>query len=202
MAVFDLLSLGYMGVFLFSLAINMIPFAGPSNLFISGVAAMNVPSANFVAIGLLVALGASTAKLIHFYMAFFTSRMLKDSQRQRLSNYAKKVGKIGPLLLFLAAATSVPDDPVVIPLGLMKYNPLKFFTIFFVGKAIITIPGAYLGLYTRLSLTGLFDNLTLMILSIALTVIATIILVKVDLGRYLEPAIQGLKRRCEEREKS
>lgn len=198
---FDLLALGYAGVFLLSLAINLIPFAGPSNLIIAGVAAMNVPSANFVIIGLMVALGASLAKLLHFYAAFFTGRMLKDSQRQKLNGYAKKVGRIGPLLLFLAAATFVPDDPVVIPLGLMRYNPFKFFAVFFVGKAAITILGAYLGLYTRVSLGDFFDNVTLVVLSMALTVIATVILVKVDLGKHLEPVIRGLKRRYEEREK-
>jgi len=196
--VFDLLTLGYVGVFLLSLAINVIPFAGPSNLFIAGIAAMNMPSANFAAVGVLVALGASTAKLLHFYVAFFAGGMLKGSRRQRLDNYAKKLGRIGPLLLFLAAVTSIPDDPVVIPLGLMKYNPLKFLAIFFLGKVIITVLGAYLGLYTRLSLTGLFDSLTLTVLSIALTVIATIILVKVDLGKYLEPLIQRLKELFEE----
>jgi membrane protein YqaA with SNARE-associated domain len=184
-----------MGVFLFSLAINIIPFTGPSNVIIASVAAMNMPSANFIVIGLLVALGSSVAKLVHLYAAFFTRRVLSDSQRQRINGYTEKARRIGPLLLFLAAATPVPDDPVIIPLGLMKYNPLKFFTIFFIGKTTITIPGAYLGLYTRLSLIDLFDNLTLMGFSIALTVVATIILVKVDLGKYLARVTQGLKRR-------
>jgi len=202
MPVFDLLTLGYMGVFLLSLAVNMIPFAGPSNLLLAGVAAMNVSSANFVAIGILVALGASTAKLIHFYVAFFTSRILKEGQRQKLNGYARKAGRIGPILLFLAAATSVPDDPVVIPLGLMKYSPLRFFAVFFIGKATITILGAYLGLYARDRLVDVTDNLTLTVLSIAVTVIATVVLVNVDLGKHLEPVIQRLMSRYRREQRS
>ena len=199
---FDLLALGYVGVFLLSLAINLIPFAGPSNLIIASVAAINVPNANFAAIGLLVALGASTAKLIHFYVAFFTSGILKGGQRQRLSVYGKKAGKIGSLLIFLAAATSIPDDPLVIPLGLMRYSPLKFFAIFFTGKATITILGAYLGLYARFSLVDTTDNITIMILSMVLTVATTIILLKVDLSKRMGSVIQRLQRRCEKGERS
>jgi uncharacterized membrane protein YdjX (TVP38/TMEM64 family) len=134
-------------------------------------------------VGLLVALGSSTAKIIHFSIAFFTSRILSDSQRQKLNNYTKKAGKIGPLLIFLSAATPVPDDPVVISLGLMKYNPVKFFIIYFLGKATITVSGAYLGLFTKVRFGGLMDGATITVISIAVTVVATILLLKVDLGK-------------------
>ena len=179
----SLLAFGYAGVFLFALVVNLIPFVGPSNLFIAGVAAISIPGANFLTVGLLVALGSSTAKMIHFSIAFFTSRILNDSQRQKLNNFSKKAGKIGPLLIFLSAATPVPDDPVVIPLGLMKYNPVKFFIIYFLGKATITVSGAYLGLFTKVRFGGLMDGGTMAVISIAVTVVATILLLKVDLGK-------------------
>jgi membrane protein YqaA with SNARE-associated domain len=179
----SLLAFGYAGVFLFALAVNLIPFVGPSNLFIAGVAAISMPGANFLAVGLLVALGSSTAKIIHFCIAFFTSRKLNDSQRRKLDNYTKRAGKIGPLLIFLAAATPVPDDPVVIPLGLMKYNPLKFFIIYFLGKSTITVSGAYLGLFTKVKFGGLLDGATMAVISIVVTVLATILLLKIDLSK-------------------
>jgi membrane protein YqaA with SNARE-associated domain len=181
----SLLAFGYAGVFLFALALNLIPFAGPSNLFIAGVAAISIPGANFLTVGLLVALGSSTAKMIHFCIAFFTSRILNDSQRQKLDNHTKNAGKIGPLLIFLSAATPIPDDPVVIPLGLMKYNPLKFFIIYFIGKSTITVSGAYLGLFTKVKFSGLMDEATMAVISIVVTVVATVLLLKVDLSKSL-----------------
>ena len=192
MPVFDLLTLGYAGAFLLSFALNMIPFAGPSNLFIASMAAINIPSANFLAIGLLVALGSATAKLIHFYVAFFTGRMLKETHRQRLSAYAKRIGKAGPLLLFLAAITSIPDEPIVVPLGLMKYNPAKFFAIFFGGKVIVATVGAYLGLYARLRLGDVIDAPLLVVISIVATIVMTLVLVKVDLNKYIEPVVRRI----------
>ena len=39
----------------------------------------------------------------------------------------------------------LPDEPVVIPLGLMKYSPTKFFSAYFLGKLTIAITGAFIG---------------------------------------------------------
>jgi membrane protein YqaA with SNARE-associated domain len=175
-------SLGYAGSFLLSFAFNLIPFAGPSNIVIAGIIALNMPSASFWPIGLSVALGSSAAKLIHFYAAFLSSRVLKEEQKLRLSRYTKKVGNIGALLIFLAAATPIPDEPIVIPLGLMKYSPWKFLGTYFVGKCAVTIPGAYLGQSAGLSLIDAIGNVNVIIVSVIITIAATIILIKVDLN--------------------
>lgn len=178
----DLVSLGYAGSFLLSFAFNLIPFVGPSNIVIAGIIALNMPSASFWPIGLSVALGSSAAKMIHFYAAFLSSRVLKEDQKLRLSRYTKKVGNMGALLVFLAAATPIPDEPIVIPLGLMKYSPWKFLGTYFVGKCAVTIPGAYLGQSAGLSLIDAIGNVNVVIVSAIITIAATIILVKVDLN--------------------
>ena len=46
-----------------------------------------------------------------------------------------------------------PDEPMVIPLGLMKYSISKFFTAFLLGKLSITIIGAFLGVWTKSALS-------------------------------------------------
>ena len=176
------MSFGYAGSFLLSFAFNLIPFAGPSNIVIAGIIALNMPSASFWPIGLSVALGSSAAKMIHFYAAFLSSRVLKEDQRLRLSRYTKKVGNMGALLVFLAAASPIPDEPIVIPLGLMKYSPWKFLGTYFVGKCAVTIPGAYLGQSAGLSLIDAIGNVNVIIVSAIITVVATIVLVKVDLS--------------------
>ena len=176
------MSLGYAGSFLLSFAFNLIPFVGPSNIVIAGIIALNMPSASFWPIGLSVALGSSAAKMIHFYAAFLSSRVLKEDQKLRLSRYTKKVGNMGALLVFLAAATPIPDEPIVIPLGLMKYSPWKFLGTYFVGKCAVTIPGAYLGQSAGLSLIDAIGNVNVVIVSAIITIAATIILIKVDLN--------------------
>jgi uncharacterized membrane protein YdjX (TVP38/TMEM64 family) len=90
------------------------------------------------------------------------------------------------LLLYAAAATPIPDEPVVIPLGLMKYSPIKFFTAFFLGKLTITIAGAFLGAWTKMAFAEWLSPEVMVILSIALTISITVILLKVDLGKIVE----------------
>ena len=178
----NLVAFGYAGSFLLSFALNLIPFAGPSNIVIAGIIALNMPSSSFWLIGLSVALGSSLAKMIHFSAAFLASKILKEDQKLRLARYGKKAGKIGALIIFLAAATPIPDEPIVIPLGLMEYNLWKFAGIYFLGKCAITIPGAYLGHSAGLSMIDAIGNINVIIISAIVTIAATILIIKVDLG--------------------
>lgn len=174
-----------LGVLLGSFLLNLIPFAGPSNLLIASNAALLVNADPFT-LGFLVALGSASARFIHYLVTFFISGHLSEKQRKRLDAKWLKVRRWAFLALFVVAATPLPDEPVIIPLGLLKYNPAKFYIVYFLGKLSITIPGAYLGILSE----GLFASATsqevLMIASIVLTVVVTIVLFKVDVEKIAE----------------
>ncbi len=173
-------------VFLSSFGFNLIPFAGPSNLFIASNAALIIPSANPVTLGLLVALGASLAKSIHYLVTFFVSKHLSEERRKRLDLDAIRVKKWAFLLLFVAAASPIPDEPIIIPLGLMKYSPTKFFTAYFLGKLTIGIAGAFLGGWSENIFSGILSQSAMIVISIVLTIFITIILLKVDFSKLAE----------------
>jgi len=173
-------------VLLTSFGLNLIPFAGPSNLFIASNAAIILgvgDPATLGVLGFLVALGSTLAKSIHYLITFFVSKHLREKQRRRLETEALKVKRWAFLLLFVAAATPIPDEPVVIPLGLLKYSPVKFFTAFFLGKLSITVPGAFLGSWTKSTFSEWLSPEAMAALSIVLTIVVTIILLKVDVGK-------------------
>jgi membrane protein YqaA with SNARE-associated domain len=157
----------------------------PSNLIIAGVAAMAVPQSSPLFIGIFVAFSAALAKLLHFYLAFFTTTFLSKERKQRLVTYGRKMKFAGPILLLLAAVSPIPDDPVVIPLGLMRYNPLKFFGIYFFGKVIITVIGAYMGSFVSISLMDIIGGTNLLIISVVSTIVITYVMMKVDLKKVL-----------------
>lgn len=176
-------------VFLSSFGFNMIPFAGPSNLFIASTAALTIGStepATLGAVGLLVALGASIAKSVHYLVTFFIGKHLSPKRRRRLDKDAEKIRGWAFLLLIAAAATPIPDEPVVVPLGLMKYSPAKFFTAFFLGKLSITLAGAFLGAWTNSTFSEFLSQEAMIALSITLTIVVTVILLKVDVGEIAE----------------
>ena len=175
--------------FLVAFGLNLIPFLGPSNLFIASAAAIslvNPAPTTLITIAVLIALAAAFAKGIYYVVTFFVSKHLNEKNRMRLEAEAVKVKPWAFLLLYLAAATPIPDEPVVIPLGLMKYNPAKFFSAYFLGKITITIAGAFLGGWTQTQLSGWLSTETMIALSIGLTIAVTVIMFKVDVGKIMD----------------
>jgi membrane protein YqaA with SNARE-associated domain len=180
-----------LGVLLVSFGLNIIPFAGPSNLFIASNSALLV-NADPLSIGFLVALGSTSAKLIHYIVSFFIGKHLGEERRKRLDVAATKLRRWAFLALFIAAATPIPDEPVTIPLGLMRYSPVKFTLAFFAGKLLVGVFGAYLGGLGEQFLGGYLSQEALAISSIVLTIVITVVLLKVDLSRIAERILKKL----------
>jgi uncharacterized membrane protein YdjX (TVP38/TMEM64 family) len=173
------------GVLVGSFLINLVPFAGPSNLFIASTAALTVQSDPF-SLGFLVALGATLAKSVHYVVTFFIGKHIGEKRRERIDAETQKIKRWAFFLLFAAAASPIPDEPVVVPLGLMKYSPAKFFAAFFSGKIIITVIGASLGSWTGEVFSPFISQEVLAVISITLTVVITILLLKVDTAKIIE----------------
>lgn len=179
----------YFVLFLTAFALNLVPFAGPSNLLIASTAAIglaNADTSSLILIGFVIALAAAAAKGIYYMVTFFVNRHLSQKSREKLDAGALKIRRWAFWLLFLAAATPIPDEPVVIPLGLMKYSPTKFFTAYFLGKLSITVAGAFLGSFAGGLFSEWLSPLAMVVISIVLTVVITIILLKVDLGKLAQ----------------
>jgi membrane protein YqaA with SNARE-associated domain len=185
--VFELLS-----VLFFAFGINMIPFASPSNLLIASNAALLV-DADPVSIGLLVASGSTCAKLIHYVVTFFVGKHIGKERRKRLDNTALQTKRWAFPAIIIAAASPIPDDPVIVTLGLMKYNPAKFSLAYFAGKLSITIVGASLGGFGERLLGGYLTQGVLAIISIILTIAITVILLKVNLSETAKRLLKKLR---------
>jgi membrane protein DedA with SNARE-associated domain len=180
-----------LGVLLVSFGINMIPFASPSNLLIASNAALLVNS-DPLSIGVLVALGATSAKLIHYGISFFVGKHIGEKRKKRLETAATKTRRWAALAVFIAAATPIPDDPVIIPLGLMKYSPAKFAVFYFAGKLLVTVSGAFLGGFGEQLLSGYVSQAVLAVVSIVLTVAITVVLLKIDLSQTAKRILKKL----------
>ena len=185
--------LDFIIVFAVAFGVNSIPFAGPSNLLIPSWfphLLVGADVAMTLTVGILVALGASLAKGVHYLITFFISGKLSKERRRRLDADAVKVRRWAFPLLYVVAATPLPDEPVIIPLGLMKYNPVKFFGAYFLGKITVGVAGALFFGQIETSLAGLIDPVYMALISVIITVVITVILLKVDLGKLMEKIIK------------
>jgi membrane protein DedA with SNARE-associated domain len=180
-----------LGVLLVSFGINMIPFASPSNLLVASSAALLVDS-DPLSIGVLVALGATSAKLVHYTISFFVGKHVGEKRRKRLESAAAKTRRWAAPAVFIAAITPIPDDPVVIPLGLMKYSPARFAAFYFAGKTLVTVIGAFLGGFGQQLLSGYVSQLVLAFTSVALTITITVVLLKIDLSQVTEKILNKI----------
>ena len=175
---------GYLGLFIICFIINMIPFLSPSNMVLAGVAALTysllgpIGIAEAVIIGIVVAMSATLAKLIHFYVVRGSRVVLSEERLRSLDAEKARVQKWGALALFIAAASPVPDDPLIVYVGLTKYNTVKFTISYFIGKVAVTIAGAIIALFVGILSSGFFESMPIVVASIALTAIITGILFK------------------------
>jgi uncharacterized membrane protein YdjX (TVP38/TMEM64 family) len=164
-------------------------------MFIAGIVAVmlglgNVDAATVLAIGILVALGAAIAKCIHYGVTFYIGKRFEKHKHKKFEANTARVKKWAFMMIFLAAATPIPDEPITVTLGLMKYSITKFFTAFFLGKVAIAVMGAFLGKTINDTVSTWFNlnqnemYILMTIMTLMLTIIIIIIMVKVDLGKF------------------
>ena len=179
----EIMSWGILSIFLFCFLSYLIPFIGPSTMILSGTIAAIYPSNPPLFVGIAVAAGASVAKTVMYFVSYFAGRTLSGESMDRLKRYGNRIGRWKSFAVFLASATPIPDEPVLVSLALVRYSPLRFLQVFFLGKLVVTIPGAYLGHTAGSTLCELVGDIPAAIMSVIFTVIITVVLLKVDLDK-------------------
>lgn len=188
-------SLGYLGIFALSLGTNLIVFIPVPYLLVILLAALS-GQFDLALLVMASATGATIGKLIVFQSFYSGSRVIRDRARNNLNSFRMTFEKYAGLAVFLAAATPVPDDIVYVPLGLARYNRLKFFIALLAGKTVITLMVVYGAAYLTSSFLGpIFlgegesGTLQLAALGIAFAAVALLItymISRIDWQRWVE----------------
>lgn len=177
-------------ILLFSSMLYMLPFIAPSTILLAGAFAAIYPSYSPLYLGVAVAAGASIAKTVTYLLSFFAGKALGNGRIDRLHRNCSVVGRWRTLTVFLASATPIPDEPILICLGLVRYSPLRVSVAFLAGKLVSTIPAAYVGKILGLELSKTLGNIPLAILSAVFSILVTVLLVKVDVGELWAKYVQ------------
>jgi membrane protein DedA with SNARE-associated domain len=128
---------GYLGILLISFLGSIIVFV-PIPFFPVLVTAAFNKNLDPHIIALSSAIGSVVAKLIIFYGSYYGRKILSSTTKKRMIPLQRLLSKYGWPGAFVAALTPIPDDIVYIPLGLAKYNPVKFAIATFAGKLILS----------------------------------------------------------------
>ncbi len=106
---------------------------------------------NFWLLGLVSGLGAGFGELSSYLVGFLAGSSKKVSESElgekfhRIKLQFEKHPSSIPLTIFLFAATPLPDDAILVPLGIMKYPPWKSILPCMAGKTVLTTVLAFLG---------------------------------------------------------
>ena len=127
---------GYLGLVLVSFFGSLIPFVPfPSFLLLAAMSIGNQFDPH--ALALISAVMVTAAKLVIFYASYGGRKIITEKTRKRIKPFERLVKRYGSVAAFVAAATPIPDDLIYIPLGLARYNPLRFFISTLAGKIVL-----------------------------------------------------------------
>lgn len=169
------LTAGYASIFVVSILGNLIPFIPVPYLAAVYFYSLKMPDANPLIVGLVSGFGGALGKLIVYTLGRGSRILLTKESAERYERLGKMLRCYGALAAFLFAATPSPDDAVVIPLGLMKYDALKLFLGLATGKIAISTVTAYTGRAVA-SITG-YELVLELVASIVLFAIVILLLV-------------------------
>lgn len=175
-----------LGVFLASIIGNVVPFFPVPYLFIVGLVASRNPGIGLIPIAIIAASGAAIGKFA-IYAAGYGAGGVLSGKRARFDSLRKLLGGSAFLAAFIFAASPLPDDVVFIPLGVLRYSPVKTFISLLTGKFVLALAVAY----TFRRASGLVDlflggSLVAVLGSIVAFLFISVLIVRIDWERVLD----------------
>lgn len=183
---------GYIGAFIISIFGNLtIIFPVPYALVIYSLGAL--PEIDPLILGIVSGLGAMIGELSAYVVGFGGRKLLEEKQRERVEAAKRIIERFGDFAIFLFAVTPLPDDVILIPLGMMKYSLKRILVACLAGKIVMCTILGYGGKLSLEFVKAAFSGGGFLgiIVSTVLIVFVILLLLKVDWIKFLEPKAES-----------
>ncbi len=137
----SLLAYGYFGTFTISLLGNFVPFLPVPYL-------IPIFLLSQVLDPLLVGLSVGLGKCVSYAIGRGGRVILDEKKKKELECFGNLLGKYGVIVVYIFASLPLPDDIVVMPFGIVKYNFKRFFVALLLGKLTLGMIVAYAARYS------------------------------------------------------
>ncbi|MEM2686737.1 MAG: VTT domain-containing protein [Thermoproteota archaeon] len=146
---------GYLGIFLLSFigAISVV-FPIPYTVVIYLMGSMLDP----ILIAISGGLGSAFGELAGYALGYYGRILIGEERRRKMDYMLKIFDRYGVAAIFLFALTPLPDDLLIIPLGIMRYNPVKFLIPCILGKTLMCLILALGGMFSIGLIRSLFGG--------------------------------------------
>lgn len=172
------------GIFLTSFIANSIPFVAIPYLLLVLMYSLAfqdlIPK---LIIALSSAIGAALGKVVIYSIGGSVRLGLSDKTIRNLELFNKVAGKSLFIAVFLFASLPLPDDVLYIPLGISKYNFIRYFIAVLAGKIAMTVTVVIYG-HMFISIVG--ESTFLLPIYLALTAFLSYTIIRVDWSVILE----------------
>jgi membrane protein YqaA with SNARE-associated domain len=193
------LLLGYGGDFLVSFLGNatiLVPFPYMGATFILGGLTDEITSQFLFdpwLVGIISGIGAALGEMTGYLIGYGGGRLIADKKRNAFSEYIGMHPKATPLVIWFLAATPIPDDVLIVPLGAARYSWWKVLIPQFIGKTMFMCAIAWSGRFgldfvgTLIGNTGTLSitSRAIEVGSVLLVVLAIYILVRIDWTKFM-----------------
>ena len=176
---------GYAGAFVISIFGNFTVFFPVP--YVLTIYAFGV-TLNPVLLGLVCGAGSTVGEFSAYLIGRGGRRVIDERYGERLETAKLLVQRYGMAIIFLFAVLPLPDDLILIPLGMLRYSLKKAMTAMFVGKTIMCTAVAYAGKYSYGFIKDVFASSGLLggVASTVLLALIVVALLKVDWTKYLD----------------
>ncbi len=186
--------LGYAGAFFISAIGNatiLFPFPYIGVVFILGGLRDEI-TMNFIfdpwVIGIIAGIGAMLGEMTGYLIGYGGGRLIDESQTCSFKRFVDSHPRATPLVVWFLAATPIPDDILVVPLGAARYSWWKVATSQLIGKSMFLMGIAWtgrIGLEVVGAIIGSINPAGIMsriveVVSLLLVVIAIYLLATID----------------------
>jgi uncharacterized membrane protein YdjX (TVP38/TMEM64 family) len=178
-------SYGYAGAFLISMFGNFtVFFPVPFVLTIYAFGA----TLNPLILGLVCGVGSTIGEFSAYLIGRGGRSVINDRYGERLETAKLLVQEYGMAVIFAFAVLPLPDDLILIPLGMLKYSLKKAMVAMLLGKTIMCVAVAYAGRYSYTLIRDVFASSGILggLASTLLLAVIVYAMIKIDWTKYVD----------------
>ncbi|NHJ86432.1 MAG: VTT domain-containing protein [Asgard group archaeon] len=155
-AKFDLIGI-FIGIFIISIFANFtVIFPVPYTFVLVTVAVdTSITALDIFIMGLFAGGGAAIGEVSAYMLGKASKNVIKDGMEKQVSQARKWIDKgYAALIIFIFAATPLPDDAILLFIGLLGYALWKTIVSCFLGKIVLTTATGYAAKYLSTTTFG------------------------------------------------
>ncbi len=143
---------------------------------------------NPLLLGLVCGLGSTLGEFSAYLIGRGGREVLDERFGKQLETAKKLVQKYGVTIIFLFALLPLPDDLILIPLGMLKFDLKKAMVAMFAGKFLMCTAVAYAGRYSYDVIKDIFASSGWLggVLSTLILVVVVVAMLKIDWTKFVE----------------